>query len=101
VSATRIGFTQDVLSWRPWLETLDAVDATPEQVALVDEVAPSANGRPYDALLAHDAPVLRARTALFNAVMHRPGGARRSDRELATVATSRATVVVRRAFGKD
>ena len=43
---TKLAFTQDVLTWRPWLETIDEVEATPEQVALVKEVAPSANGRP-------------------------------------------------------
>ena len=89
MSKKGISFTQDQLTWRPWLETIDEVDATPEQVALVKEVAPSANGRPYYALLAHDVPVLRARTALFNGVMYHPGGARRSDRELSAVATSR------------
>jgi uncharacterized peroxidase-related enzyme len=77
------------LTWRPWVETIDEVEATPEQVALVKEVSSSAAGRPYYALLAHDPPVLRARTALFNGVMYHQGGARRSDRELAAVATSR------------
>ena len=81
-------FTLDVLRWQPWLETVDEVGATPEQAALVDEVAPSAESRPYYALLAHDAPALRERTALFNAVMYGHGGARRADRELAAVATS-------------
>jgi len=81
-------FTMDVLRWQPWLETVDQVGATPEQAALVDEVAPSPESRPYYALLAHDAPALRERTALFNAVMYGRGGARRADRELAAVATS-------------
>ncbi len=81
-------FTLDVLRWQPWLETVDDVGATPEQAALVDQVAPSAESRPYYALLAHDAPALRERTALFNAVMYGHGGARRADRELAAVATS-------------
>ncbi|HEV7214991.1 MAG TPA: peroxidase-related enzyme [Chloroflexota bacterium] len=89
MSATsRPQFTLDVLRWQPWLETVDEVGATPEQAALVAEVAPSAESRPYYALLAHDAPALRERTALFNAVMYGRGGARRADRELAAVATS-------------
>lgn len=88
MSPTNRPFTMDSLTWKPWLETIDDIDATPEQIALVKEVAPSVNGRPYYALLAHNGPVLRERTALFNAVMYRPGGARRSDRELAAVATS-------------
>ncbi len=84
----RSRFTLDVLRWQPWLETVDDVGATPEQAALVDEVAPSPESRPYYALLAHDAPALRERTALFNAVMYGRGGSRRADRELAAVATS-------------
>ncbi len=81
-------FTMDVLAWKPWLETVDETGATPEQAALVDEVAPSPDSRAYYALLAHDVPALRERTALFNAVMYGPGGVRRSDRELASVAAS-------------
>lgn len=81
-------FTMDVLTWRPWLETVDETGATPEQAALVDAVAPSPDSRAYYALLAHDVPALRERTALFNAIMYGPGGVRRSDRELASVAAS-------------
>jgi uncharacterized peroxidase-related enzyme len=84
----RPAFTMDVLTWRPWLETVDETGATPEQAALVDEVAPSPDSRAYYALLAHDLPALRERTALFNAIMYGPGGVRRSDRELAAVAAS-------------
>jgi len=39
-------------------------------------------------LLAHDLPALRERTALFNAIMYGPGGVRRADRKLASVAVS-------------
>jgi uncharacterized peroxidase-related enzyme len=89
MSATsRSRFTLDVLRWQPWLETVDEVGATPEQAALVEEVAPSPESRPYYALLAHDVAALRERTALFNAVMYGHGGTRRADRELAAVATS-------------
>ena len=84
----RSRFTLDVLRWQPSLETDDEVGATPEQAALVAEVAPSPESRPYYALLAHDVAALRERTALFNAVMYGHGGARRADRELAAVATS-------------
>lgn len=86
--ATGRQHTMAVLDWRPWLETVDEVDASPEQRALVDEVTPTPTGRAYYALLAHDAPALRERTALFNAIMYGPGGARRSDRELASIAVS-------------
>lgn len=81
-------FTLDVLGWRPWLETVDEVGPTAEQAELVQAVAPSPSGRAYYALLAHDVPALRERTALFNAVMYGHGGASRADRELAAVATS-------------
>lgn len=84
----RPAFTMAVLQWRAWLETVDDTGATPEQAALVAQSAPSPDSRPYYALLAHDVPALRERTALFNAVMYGPGGARRSDRELASVAAS-------------
>ena len=78
----------EVLRWEPWLETVDDTGATAEQAALVDKVTPSPDSRAYYALLAHDLPALRERTALFNAIMYGPGGVRRSDRELAAVATS-------------
>ncbi|MCC6179232.1 MAG: peroxidase-related enzyme [Chloroflexi bacterium] len=81
-------FTSDVLDWRPWVETVDGPGGTPEQRALVDEVTPSPNGRSYYAVLAHDPPALRERTALYNAIMYGGGGVRRSDRELAAIATS-------------
>ena len=81
-------FTMDVLTWRPWLETVDDVGATPEQAAVVEKVAPSPDSRPYYALLAHDLPALRDRTDLFNAIMYGAGGIRRSDRELAAAAAS-------------
>lgn len=89
MSTTHPRFTLETLRWRPWLETIDEVGATPEQAALVAEVAPAPDSRPYYAVLGHDAPVLRERTALFNAIMYGPGGLRRADRELATVAASR------------
>ncbi|MGH2557481.1 MAG: peroxidase-related enzyme [Thermomicrobiales bacterium] len=88
--AQRSGFTLELVEWRPRLPTVDDVEASPDQVAVVDEVAPNPRGgRAYYALLAHDPPVLRERTALFNAVMYGSSGVRRSDRELAAVATSR------------
>jgi len=82
-------FTIDVLTWHPWLETVDDTGATPEQEALVSKVAPSPESRPYYALLAHDPLALVERTALFNAIMYGAGGAKRADRELAAAAGSR------------
>ena len=84
----RPAFTMEAVKWQPWIETVDDVGGTPEQVALVDAVSPTPDGRAYYAVLAHDIPALRERTGLFNAVMYGPGGVRRSDRELASVAAS-------------
>jgi len=81
-------FTSKAVKWQPWLETVDDVGATPEQAALVEAVSPTPDGRAYYAVLAHDVPALRERTGLFNAVMYGPGGVRRADRELASVAAS-------------
>jgi len=85
----RPAFTLDLVKWHPWVETVDDIGPTPEQAALVAEVSPRPTGRPYYALLAHDPLVLKERTALMKAAMYGQGGARRSDRELAAVATSR------------
>ena len=79
-------FTLDIVTWHPWIETVDQVGATPEQAAAL---AKHTSNREYFATLAHDAPALRERTALMNAIMYGHGGASRADRELATVATSR------------
>jgi uncharacterized peroxidase-related enzyme len=82
-------WTMEQLGWKPWVETVDEVGPTPEQAALVQKVASNPKGRAYYALLAHDVPALTERTGLFNAIMYGHGGSRRSDRELAAVATSR------------
>ena len=79
-------FTLDIVTWHPWIETVDQVGATPEQAAALEK---HTSNREYFATLAHDAPALRERTALMNAIMYGHGGASRADRELATVATSR------------
>lgn len=79
-------FTLDIVTWFPWIETVDDLGATPEQAAALEK---HATNRGYFATLAHDAPALRERTALFNAIMYGHGGASRAERELATVATSR------------
>ena len=79
-------FTLEVVKWRPWIETVEQVGPTAEQAEVLAKVT---SNRDYFATLAHDAPALRQRTGLFNAVMYGHGGASRADRELATVATSR------------
>ena len=87
---TRRPFTLDLVLWNPWLPTVDEIEATPEQRALVEEVSPRPTGRPYYALLAHEPQALRERTALMKFAMYSQDGATRADRELAAVAASRA-----------
>jgi uncharacterized peroxidase-related enzyme len=90
MTATVTDFTLDVLQWRPWVETIDTANLTPDQTEVLSE-APGGLEKigPYYATLAHDPAVLRERTRLFNAIMYGRGGLRRPDRELAAVAGSR------------
>lgn len=83
-------FTRDLVKWQPWIPTVDQVEATPEQLALVDQVSPRPTGRPYYALLAHDPLALSERTSLMKSAMYSHEGASRAERELAAVAASRA-----------
>lgn len=89
--STRARFTLTPVIWKPRLETVDDIDATDDQRALVNELAGStATGRGYWATLAHDEPALRARQKLFReSLQGGEGGSPRSDRELAAVAASR------------
>lgn len=87
---SRHPFTLDLVIWQPHIPTVDQVEATPEQIALVEQVSPRPTGRPYYALLAHDPQALRERTALMRAAMYSHEGATRAERELAAVAASRA-----------
>jgi CMD domain protein len=82
-------FTLDALDWSPWLPPVAPAAATPEQDEVVRKTTPAGWGSAYFALLAHDVEALRARTSLFQAIMYGPGGLKRADRELATVAVSR------------
>jgi uncharacterized peroxidase-related enzyme len=81
-------FTMEPLDWTSWLPTIDLAEATPEQIAVLEESLPTAKTSPYYLLLVRDVPVLRERSRLFNAVMYAPKGLPRADRELATVAVS-------------
>jgi uncharacterized peroxidase-related enzyme len=82
-------FTAEVLAWRAWLPTVAPDEATPEQLAVLDESHASARSSPYYLTLVHNPEVLRQRSRLFNAIMAGPGGLPRAERELATVAVSR------------
>lgn len=85
------GFTQQILSWLPWLKTIDEIDATAAQHATVDAITTAKQGRAYWATLAHDPASLSTRYALFKEIMSGDGGGPRSDRELTATATSRVT----------
>ncbi len=89
MSAAEHSFTMEPVDWTSWLPTIDLADATPEQVAVLEESLPTAKTSPYYLLLARDVEVLRERSRLFNAVMYAPKGLPRADRELATVVVSR------------
>lgn len=86
-------FTQRVLDWQPWLETVDEIAATPEQLAVVDAIAGARQGRAYWATLAHDPASLQTRMALYGNILsgEQDGRGPRADRELAATATSRVT----------
>lgn len=87
--ANKQGFTLDALGWNAWLDTLNLADATPEQIAVLEESTPTAKTSPYYLLLVQEVEVLRERSRLYNAIMYGPRGLARADRELAAVATSR------------
>lgn len=88
-------FTRRVVDWTPWVETIDEIDATDAQRAIVDEIVGGRKtGRTYWATLAHDADVLRHRHDLFPETLRdksEEGGSPRADLELSAVAASKAT----------
>jgi uncharacterized peroxidase-related enzyme len=88
-------FTRRVVDWTPWIETIDDIDAAPDQLAIVDEIVGGRKtGRTYWAALAHDADVLRHRHDLFPETLRDKadeGGSPRADLELSAVAGSRVT----------
>lgn len=88
-------FTRKVVDWTPWIETIDDIVATPDQLAIVDEISGSRKtGRTYWAVLAHDADVLRHRHDLFPETLRDKsdeGGSPRTDLELSAVAGSKET----------
>ena len=85
---TARGFTLEPLEWAAWLPTVEPAQASAEQLAVLDESHASARTSPYYLTLIHDPAVLRQRSRLFNAIMYRPGGLPRAERELTTVAVS-------------
>ncbi|RQO50464.1 alkylhydroperoxidase [Variovorax sp. KBW07] len=87
---TRIkGFTNEVLSWKPWLDMVNVDSATPAQLAALDEMSPQARTSPYFLVLAHQPEILLQRSIAFNAIMFAPGGMPRAERELGATVESR------------
>ncbi len=83
------GFTDETLPWLPWLDTVVLDAATPEQLAALDEMSPTARQSPYFLLLAHQPEILLHRSVAFNAIMFAPGGLSRAERELGATVESR------------
>ena len=82
------GFTNETLKWNAWLDTVVFATATPQQVAALEEMSPTAKESNYFLLLAHQPDMLLQRSVAFNAIMFAPGGMPRAERELgATVAS--------------
>lgn len=82
------GFTNETLKWDAWLDTVVFASATPQQVAALEEMSPTAKESNYFLLLAHQPDMLLQRSVAFNAIMFAPGGMPRAERELgATVAS--------------
>ncbi|WP_042694747.1 peroxidase-related enzyme [Azospirillum sp. B506] len=83
-----IGFTIDVLDWKPWLAPVALEKASEEQrVALAVTPSNMAIGA-YSLVLAHEPEALLHRTPLFNGIMYAPRGLPRAERELATAVES-------------
>lgn len=83
------GFTNRVLGWDAWLDVVPLAEATPEQIAVLEESHPKAKVSDYYLFLVHQPEILRQRSAAFNAIMYAPGGLPRAERELASTVVSR------------
>ena len=83
------GFTNEVLKWKPWLDTVNVDTATPAQLTALDEMSPQARTSPYFLVLAHQPEILLQRSIAFNAIMFAPGGMPRAERELGATVESR------------
>jgi alkylhydroperoxidase domain protein/CMD domain protein len=86
VSTRNSGFTQETLSWKPWIVPFEAADATDEQRAVLPGQRLES---PYFRLLALDPPVLGERTATDNGIFLTEDGLPRAERELSAAVTSR------------
>ncbi|MGO4577574.1 peroxidase-related enzyme [Cupriavidus sp. 2TAF22] len=83
------GFTNEVLDWKAWLDVARLDQATPAQIAVLEESHPKAKVSDYYLFLVHQPEILRQRSTAFNAIMYAPGGMARAERELASTVVSR------------
>ncbi|MEN5064081.1 CMD domain protein [Achromobacter aegrifaciens] len=83
------GFTNESLEWKAWLDVVNVENATPEQIAVLEESHPKAKVSDYYLFLVHQPEILRQRSTAFNAIMYAPGGLSRAERELGSTYVSR------------
>ncbi|HIY67611.1 MAG TPA: peroxidase-related enzyme [Candidatus Agrococcus pullicola] len=82
-----VGFTRDVLQWQPWVAPIGTDDLTSEQADSF--AAKTTTNSPYFRLLARVPAVLKARSALDNAVFLPREGLPKAERELAAAVASK------------
>ena len=82
------GFTNETLQWRSWLQPLQVQDATPEQLAVLDESHAQARTSDYYLTLVHQPRMLQHRSTAYNAIMYAQGGLARAERELGALVVS-------------
>lgn len=83
------GFTNQTLGWKAWLDVVKLEQATPAQIAVLEESHPKAKVSDYYLFLVHQPEILRQRSTAFNAIMYAPGGLPRAERELGATVVSR------------
>lgn len=83
------GFTNATLGWKAWLDVVAVDQASPEQIAVLEESHPKAKVSDYYLVLVHQPEILRQRSTAFNAIMYAPGGLSRAERELGATVVSR------------
>jgi uncharacterized peroxidase-related enzyme len=82
------GYTNETLQWHSWLQPLDVGQATPEQLAVLDESHPQARTSAYYLTLVHQPRMLQHRSIAYNAIMYAAGGLPRAERELGAMVVS-------------
>ncbi|MFM7534052.1 MAG: CMD domain-containing protein [Rubrivivax sp.] len=82
------GFTNETLAWHAWLKPLEISQATPEQLAVLDESHPQGRSSEYYLTLVHQPRMLQHRSTAYNAIMYAAGGLPRAERELGAMVVS-------------